>query len=64
MDDSVRSESNKFRCQWLAPIALSGFTIVGLISALIADGIWDAFSWVALSLPALTALYIAIIASD
>jgi uncharacterized iron-regulated membrane protein len=34
-----------------APVLLSLVTILGLLSALIADGAWDAMSWIALSVP-------------
>jgi hypothetical protein len=34
-----------------APVLLSLVTILGLSSALIADGAWDAISWIALSVP-------------
>jgi hypothetical protein len=34
-----------------APVLLSLVTILGLLAALIADGAWDAISWVALSVP-------------
>lgn len=38
---------------WTAPIILGVLTIVGLISALVGDGIWDALS--AVTLGAVTA---------
>jgi hypothetical protein len=37
---------------WTAPIVLGALTIVGLISALVGNGVWDALS--ALSLGAVT----------
>lgn len=36
---------------WAAPITLSLVTTVGLIAALLADGIGDAVSWAALAIP-------------
>jgi hypothetical protein len=33
------------------PLALALVTVIGLGSALLGDGRWDALSWVALSLP-------------
>ncbi|HJU04233.1 MAG TPA: hypothetical protein VJ692_03710 [Nitrospiraceae bacterium] len=33
------------------PILLSFLSAVGLVSALLGDGIWDALSWVALATP-------------
>jgi hypothetical protein len=35
----------------LVPAALAALTASGLIFALVEDGIWDALSWVALSIP-------------
>ena len=37
---------------WTAPIVLGVLTIVGLISALVGDGIWDALSAVTLGMVA------------
>jgi hypothetical protein len=34
-----------------APTALAIVSIVGLLSALLGDGIWDAVSWVSLDIP-------------
>jgi hypothetical protein len=36
---------------WRWPIALATVTVVGLLSALLGDGVWDALSWVALGIP-------------
>ncbi|BCA56537.1 hypothetical protein W02_36770 [Nitrospira sp. KM1] len=36
---------------WGMPIILGVVSAVGLISALLGDGIWDALSWVALAAP-------------
>jgi hypothetical protein len=36
--------SHPFGPIWTAPILLGVLTIVGLISALVSDGIWDALS--------------------
>ena len=36
---------------WLPPVAFWSATAVGLLSALVADGVWDALSWVALAAP-------------
>lgn len=33
------------------PLILSIITIMGLLSALLGDGIWDALSWVLLAIP-------------
>ena len=40
----------KFRV-WSIPSALGVVSIVGLLSALLADGLWDALSWLALVVP-------------
>ncbi len=39
------------RSTWLAPIVLGIASIVGLVSALVGDGAWDAVSWIGLGLP-------------
>ncbi|MGC4098131.1 MAG: hypothetical protein QM706_13535 [Nitrospira sp.] len=36
---------------WTAPIVLGIVSAIGLVSALLGDGIWDALSWVALTAP-------------
>ena len=33
------------------PTVLGVMTIVGLVSALVADGVWDALSWLMLAIP-------------
>lgn len=38
---------------WGAPIVLAFLTTIGLISALLGDGIWDALSAVTLGIPCL-----------
>jgi hypothetical protein len=38
---------------WGAPIVLGILTTIGLISALLGDGIWDAVSAIALGIPCL-----------
>lgn len=35
---------------WTAPIALGALTIVGLVSALLGDGVWDGLSALALGI--------------
>jgi hypothetical protein len=45
---------------FLIPAILAVLTFGGLVFALVEDGIWDALSWAALSVP--IALYIACIA--
>jgi hypothetical protein len=36
---------------WGWPVVLALLTAVGLLSALLGDGAWDAASWVALGIP-------------
>ena len=36
---------------FLWPIVLGVLTIIGLISALVADGVWDLLSWLMLLVP-------------
>jgi len=42
---------------WGMPILLGLLTIVGLVSALLGDGIWDAVSAFALGVPVLAGLW-------
>jgi hypothetical protein len=36
---------------WRAPIALALVTVLGLVAALVADGLADALSWLSLAIP-------------
>ncbi len=36
---------------WPIPIALGIVTCVGLVAGLLADGLWDAVSWLGLGVP-------------
>lgn len=45
---------------WTMPLALSIMTAVGLISALLGDGLWDAFSWVTLAVPVIVCVWFAL----
>ncbi|PAY07128.1 hypothetical protein CK489_15075 [Bradyrhizobium sp. UFLA03-84] len=38
---------------FVAPLVIAIVSTVGLISALVGDGLWDAVSWAALGLPVL-----------
>jgi hypothetical protein len=42
-----------FRKVWLIPIILTLLILGGLLTALLATGIWQALSWVALVIPLL-----------
>jgi len=46
-----------FMRMWAAPIALAVLTLIGLVSALIGDGVWDRISAVALGVPVLSCLW-------
>jgi len=48
------------RSRWLVPLCLNLICAVGLISALLGDGIWDALSWIALAVPAAISLFFAV----
>ena len=37
---------------WASPAAFGSATAGGLLSALVADGVWDVLSWAALAAPA------------
>jgi hypothetical protein len=39
------------------PMMLGFVTVVGLLSALLGDGIWDSFSWVLLGVPLVTCVF-------
>jgi len=49
--------SSSFMRMWGAPIALAALTIIGLISALVGDGVWDHVSAFALGVPVLLCLW-------
>ncbi|QJB30923.1 hypothetical protein HF324_05915 [Chitinophaga oryzae] len=42
---------NSFSRLWSRPILLAVLSLAGLIAALVGDGIWDIFSWIALGIP-------------
>ncbi|CAI4030288.1 hypothetical protein DNFV4_00716 [Nitrospira tepida] len=42
---------------WGMPVALAAVSAVGLISALLGDGVWDALSWLALGTPIAVSLW-------
>lgn len=49
--------SRRFMRMWAAPIALAILTLIGLISALVGDGVWDYVSAFALGVPVLLCLW-------
>lgn len=42
---------------WGMPALLGVISVIGLFSALLGDGVWDAVSWVTLSLPIVAILW-------
>lgn len=40
-----------------APLAIAVLSIVGLISALVGDDVWDVLSWLTLAIPVAVSLY-------
>lgn len=46
-----------FKSMWGVPILLGILTAVGLLSALLGDGMWDKLSAVALGIPVLVAIW-------
>jgi hypothetical protein len=42
---------------WGIPILLGVLSVVGLLSALLGDGVWDAVSWATLGLPVAAAAW-------
>lgn len=49
--DARTDEAQSARQIFRIPLVLGVATAVGLVSALIGDGVWDALSWLALSAP-------------
>jgi hypothetical protein len=45
---------------WRVPILLGLFSVAGLLSALIGDGVWDALSWAALGIPTAIGIWYAL----
>ena len=42
---------------WAWPVGLALFSALGLVSALLGDGVWDALSWLSLGLPVAVVLW-------
>ncbi|CAN5206686.1 hypothetical protein BH10PSE17_BH10PSE17_08710 [soil metagenome] len=42
---------------WGAPIAIAVVTLVGLVTALLGDGLFDAMSWIGLGIPVIVAVW-------
>ena len=52
-----RSAGRSLSQIFLWPMVLGTMTVVGLISALVADGIWDRLSWLMLLVPVLLGIW-------
>jgi hypothetical protein len=44
-------KSNPFLNLWGKPLLIAFLSLSGLIAALVGDGIWDVYSWIALGIP-------------
>jgi len=54
---ATRSTSRPLRVVFAVPVLLAVLTAVGLVSALVGDGIWDFASWMLLGIPVALALW-------
>lgn len=50
-DKAAASKTGNLRAIFAIPLVLAVVTAIGLVSALLGDGIWNALSWLALGLP-------------
>jgi len=57
INGSSRRERLRLRQVFAAPLAIAVFSIVGLISALVGDDIWDVLSWLTLAVPVAVILW-------
>jgi hypothetical protein len=48
---------NRGLAMWGWPVVLALLTAIGLLSALLGDGVWDAASWIALGIPTAVCLW-------
>ncbi|HWT72867.1 MAG TPA: hypothetical protein VN361_11840 [Oxalicibacterium sp.] len=46
-----------FKRLWGAPIVLGTLTVIGLLSALLGDGVWDQISAVTLGIPVVVGIW-------
>lgn len=51
MTQSSRPARQTLRQIFAAPLVIGVLSTVGLISALVGDGIWDGLSWLSLAVP-------------
>lgn len=47
----MKKNTNTVIQVWGKPLLFAVLSITGLITALVGDGVWDVFSWLALGLP-------------
>lgn len=58
MTDSTRNRARQSLLQmFFVPAVLAALSAVGLASALVGDGAWDALSWLSLAAPAAVPVY-------
>lgn len=57
INGSSRRGRLSLRQVFAAPLAIAILTIVGLISALVGDDLWDVLSWLTLAIPVAVILY-------
>jgi hypothetical protein len=56
---SWHRSGSRFVAIYRAPVLIALITIAGLLAALLGDGIWDAVSWLALSVPIAVVMWFA-----
>jgi hypothetical protein len=54
---TARSRRQTFGQIFAAPAVIAALSAIGLISALVGDGIWDAVSWLTLGVPVALCAY-------
>jgi hypothetical protein len=54
---AINSKSRSLRVVFAVPVFLAVLTAIGLVSALVGDGIWDLASWILLGIPVALALW-------
>ncbi|MGN6286718.1 MAG: hypothetical protein ACTHM2_16345 [Afipia sp.] len=54
---TVRSRRQTLGQIFAAPMVIGALSVVGLISALVGDGVWDGLSWLTLGVPVVLCAY-------
>lgn len=54
---TVRSRRQTLGQIFAAPMVIGALSVVGLISALVGDGVWDGLSWLTLGVPVALCVY-------